>query len=141
MTSSGHQAKPGIQTGAGRTEGKEDDLLKQLLREPVSTCVIRIRSKADNYLELLCDLDRAIEAHDYEVVCMGSRDTFSIAEVESAEAFATYIQFNFPSALSLLEDIEEKIRIQAEGACSIDTLVETSRYRLLLVEPCNFSLR
>lgn len=114
--------------------------------EPFSSCVVKISSKSEksspvNYREVLCELDKALETQSYEIVCMGNQNAFSIADLGQEDKFATYVQFDFPLPVTDLEKIEEEIRLQIDGACSIDTIKSTDRYRLLLVEKCDISFR
>lgn len=118
---------------------------KNSVMEPFSTCVIRIPSAGErfspvNYQQLLCELDLALETQDYEIICLGDRKNFSLNPTDHGEAFATYIQFDFPVPV-LQEQIDQQIRKQVEGACCLDILAATESYRLLLVEKCDISFK
>ena len=112
--------------------------------KPFNTCVVKIYSENNNlpqinYKELLCELDYALETKSYDIVCMGDRNAFSIADIKHETEFSTYIQFDFSYPVEKLEQIEEEIREQITGACCIDIIKTTDNYRLLLVEKCDIS--
>jgi len=114
--------------------------------QPFSTCVVKIHTKNDNsgqinYSDLLCEGDKALDTQSYEIVCMGGQNAFSITDIQRETEFTTYIQFDFPSPVMQLEEIESEIRQQVEGACSIDIIKATDYYRLLLFEKCDISFR
>ncbi|PZR22604.1 MAG: hypothetical protein DI539_05115 [Flavobacterium psychrophilum] len=117
-----------------------------VIMEPFSTCVIKIKSEGErfsplNYQQLLCELDHAIKTQDYQIICLGDHTSFSLKPIEHGEAFATYIQFDFPVPVAQMEHIEQEIKNQIEGACSLDILAVTDSYRLLLVEKCDISFK
>ena len=113
--------------------------------ETFSTCLVKIPncggSAPVDLRALLCDIERALDAHTYEILCTGNHNIFSIPDTAHGPGFNTFIQFTFPVQLSRLEEIEKEIRSQIEGACSIDIIASGKGSRLLQIEKCEISFK
>jgi hypothetical protein len=117
--------------------------IKDIQMETFSTCLVKVLHCSNDpkatLSELLSELEQAIDSHAYEIVCMGNGHGFSLSDAEYGSGFTTLIQFNFPRPLPGLEAIEQEIRLQIEGACSIDVLQANDHCRLLQIEKCEIS--
>jgi hypothetical protein len=113
--------------------------------ETFSTCLVKIPncggSGPADLRALLCEIEDALDAHSYEIVCTGNQNIFSIPDTAYGPGFNTFIQFTFPVQLSSMEEIEKEIRSQIEGACSIDIIASGKGSRLLQIEKCEISFK